>query len=346
MNKEALRRHGFWNLALIHYRRDDVAARIDRNGDAIVRDCLVPLVADMRASRILDDYSWMRYSEGGFHIRCQFRCQSQEQGQKQLDAIRTAFEAYKAEHAAFFSGAGELSAIAAALNKKSGIRDMKSPGTLECGPAYDSGEESVYDTLDAFVASMHVQTRMADFSARVLGDDLGYARNLLVAQICGYRLLCALAPTRPALAAQAGFVAETWRRFFGVDVRLDGPGGEHLWTRREAFWKLFGSIDQGGDAGEPLPPSVRETCRDLFAFLGSLDLSAFAGERPMLAAMQALSLYHQLFNRLGISIVDETIYCDLIRDHACTGMPDDQDVLARKNAADWLEYWSVNRVGL
>jgi hypothetical protein len=344
MEKEQLRHKGFWNLALLHYVRKDVADLIDRNGDALIRGFVRPLIEEMHHEGILEDYSWMRYSEGGFHIRCQFRAASAEQGQQQLDLVRSRFELYKIQNRDLFDGVTELSEMALQLNRKSSNSELKCPGTLESGPAYDTGEESVYDHWQACAFSMRMQTRLARLCTKMIAMEQPYSRNLMVAVVCGFRILDALAVTRRGIAKHAGFICETWRTFFGVSAREDDANAAHIWRREQSISQLFDAMRDGEDGFGLIPQQLHREYRETLSLMASGEADALHTERPALSAMQVLSMFHQVFNRLGISIIDETACCDLMRKYASKELRAEELMEIDDAVSDWLAYWSVNRV--
>jgi hypothetical protein len=344
LRKGELAAHGHWTVALAYYRRDDVEALRDVNGDAVIAGFLAPAVEALRAQGLLSDYNWIRYSENGFHIRCRFRAADEATGTAQQAVVAAVFEQLKAQRPELFAGHGELSQIALSLNRKLDGFAVREPGTLELGPVHDANEDCVYDSWEAYRYSMQLQTRLAQLCLDALQLGLPYHRLLALAQVCGYDLLGVLTPSRRRFADIAAFVCATWRDFFGISAAEGEIEVEHIWKRRAAFYRLFDT--KNGVAGSlvAVPEALHGSYRALFDWLAAQDRAPLWTQADALFAMQALSLFHQQFNRLGISINDETAYADLLHDYACRDLDADDGARIAPQVAALVRYWSANRV--
>lgn len=339
MQSEACRQLGFWTLALCYYARQDPAVLLDPDGDQVVEGFVAPLVAQLRAAGVLGDYSWMRYAEGGFHLRCQFRAGSEDQARHQLACIADQFEQIKRARPALFSGGQQLSPIARALNERAGIRQLHPPGTLQSGPVHDSGEQHVYDHAPGYLHVMRGQTHWSDIALQALATTTTYDQRLQVAIPVVLALLVQHGSNAAERSAQALFIAATWRQHFGIEGTPTDPGAAAVWHRREPLQALLDAIHADPlHAIARLPAALQPAASAALAW-GADGVAALAPERPALRAMQVLSLVHQVANRLGISLIDETALCALVHRHltAAAALP-----LAsiQADVATWTDYWS------
>lgn len=339
MLSEAFRQLGFWNLALCYYARQDPSALLDPDGDQLVDDFIVPLVEQLRAAGVLGDYSWMRYAEGGFHLRCQFRAASQEQARRQLSCIAEQFERVKQARPVLFSGRQRLSPIARTLNQNAGIRQLHPPGTLRSGPVHDSGEQHVYDHATSYLHVMRGHTHWSDVALQALAATSSYQQRLGVAVPVVLALLVQYGSNPAERAAHALFIATTWRLHFGIDATQEDPAAATLWRQRASIQALLDVVHlDPRHAIAQLAPALQPTASRALAW-GSNGAAALATERPALRAMQVLSLVHQVANRLGISLIDEAALCELVHQHlwAAAALP---LTSMQADVATWTDYWS------
>lgn len=339
MQSEACRQLGFWTLALCYYARQDPAAVLDPDGDQVVDGFVAPLVEQLRAAGVLGDYSWMRYAEGGFHLRCQFRAGSEDQARRQLACIADQFEHVKQARPALFRGGQRLSPMARTLNQRAGIQQLHPPGTLQSGPVHDSGEQHVYDHATGYLHVMRGHTHWSDVALQALAATTTYDQRLQVVIPMVLALLVQYGSNAAECSAQALFIAATWRQHFGIDATPADPGAAALWRRREPIQALLDAVHADPVHAIALLPPALQPAASAALVWGADGVAALAAERPALRAMQVLSLVHQVTNRLGISLIDETALCELVHHHltAAAALP-----LAsiQADVATWTDYWS------
>lgn len=343
MQLDTYRSLGFWTLALCYYARHDPTALLDPDGDQLASDFVVPLVQQLRHDGLLKDYSWMRYSEGGFHLRCQFRAQSDSQARQQYACISARFECFKHEQPALFEGDQRLSPMAEDLNQRAGVNQLHPPGTLHAGPVHETGEELVYDHAAGYLHVVHTQTLWSDLALQALGVTTGYDERLWIGVAAGAALLHQHASCATELAAHALFIAATWRQHFRIVGTATDPQAAAIWGQRARVEAIAAATNaQAGHAATLVPASLSELTKSALA-RGAGGVEALAPERPALRAMQVLALVHQMFNRLGISLIHETAVCDLIHQQAL-GNTHLEPEPVRAKVDEWIHYWSQSHV--
>ncbi len=339
MNLEAYRSLGFWTLALVYYARQDPGALVDSIGDRLAISFVAPLVRELRHQGNATDYSWMRYSEGGFHIRCQFRARSDAESEKQHSRVTAVFQSLKKKHPTLFLGEQRLSPIAEALNSRSGVSQLYTPGTLHAGPVRESGEELVYDHVSAYLYVIRAQTLWSDLALKALIIATTYEERLWIAITSATALLYQHGSCSAERASHALFIAATWRQHFGISGTPSDPQAMGIWGERARFESIAAQSERDpASILTLLPSSLIEAARPALKCITE-GVSALAPERPALRAMQVLALVHQLFNRLGISLIDEAAICDLI--HRQTIVREKLLPEAIQAESDqWRRYWS------
>ncbi len=345
MLADEIARRGHWNIALVYYRRDRVEALDDEQGDAVIRGFLHPLVESLRRDGLLSYFNWIRYSENGFHIRCRFWAPDAATGEALRARVASSFDAFKQGTPEPFRGEATLSNAARALNEKLPGYELRRPGTLEMGPVTEAGEGSVYGTWDCYELSQVAHTHLASLCLEAVALGTPYARNLALAQVVGFDLLDSIASTRRDFSDLAAFVCETWRDFFGISAREDAPEVAHVWGRKASFHRWFDRKNTIGESLRLVPPPLHDRYLALFDWLRSARLDALRSQPQEMFAMQVLALFHQQFNRLGISIKDETAYADLLAQYGARDPEAGPDCSEpRRRVAGWVDYWSRNRV--
>ncbi len=339
MQLDAYRQLGFWTLALGYYARHDPEAMLDPEGDQVVADFIAPLVRQLRDEDLLADYSWMRYAEGGFHLRCQFRAQSEDQAALQQDCIRAHFQRIKLARPALFTGEQRLSPMAAALNRRSGVNTLHAPGTLQAGVARDTGEEHVYDQTSSYLYVMRAHTLWSDVALQAVAATTTYDQRLWISLPAVLALLRQHAACSSQHAAQALFIAATWRQHFGIDATIGDAQAARVWAQRDRIEALAASIGTSPrQTVRHLPENLHHLAEHALAW-GQAGVTSLAAERPELRAMQVLSLVHQVFNRLGISLIDETAICALVYRRVATDAAVPVETI-QAEVATWIQHWS------
>ena len=117
-----------------------------------------------------------------------------------------------------------------------------------------------------------------------------------------------------------------------------------MWNRRSAFSQWFDRKTTTVESLKLVPPALHAQYRTLFDWLDARPLGRLQSQPAEVFAMQVLALFHQQFNRLGISINDETAYADLLAQYGTRGTEQPDADGARKRVASWVDYWSHNRV--
>lgn len=345
MLADEIARRGHWNIALVYYRRDRVEALDDEQGDAVIRGFLHPLVEALRREGLLSYFNWIRYSENGFHIRCRFWASDASIGEALRVRIASSFEAFKQGNPEPFRGEGTLSNAARALNEKLPEYELRRPGMLEMGPVTEAGEGSVYGTWDSYEFSQVAHTRLACLCLESIALGTPYARNLALAQVVGFDLLDSIASTRRDFSDLAAFVCETWRDFFGISAGEDAPEVRHVWGRKASFHQWFDRKNTIAESLRLVPAPLHGRYVALFDWLRSASMDELRSQPSEMFAMQVLALFHQQFNRLGISIKDETAYAHLLAQYGARDAGSVVDCSgSQRRVSDWVDYWSQNRV--
>lgn len=343
-DRNEIGKHGLWTLALCYYHRKDVESIIDAHGNTLITNFLGPLVHTLTRNEVLSHLNWIRYSENGFHLRCRFWAADERQSKRQIDLIQEAFSNFKAEHPSLFEGPPTLSRIAQNLNDKIEGGTLRTPGTLEIGPVTHTDEESVYDSWEAYDFCRQVQSRSSLLCLKAMEAGESYARKLALAQISGFDLLYALSTSWPEFYKYARFISRTWCDFFNLDPTGDYERTNHIWSRRSAFYKLFDSRSSFEQSLVLVPHQLQSDYLNLFDTIDDDTVCLVRNQMVERYAMQVLSLFHQQFNRLGLSINEETAYAQLLSEYAWHRTANDSSRDEDQTVDDWIKYWNQNHV--
>ncbi|MCC2616140.1 hypothetical protein LJ739_07805 [Aestuariibacter halophilus] len=339
-----LNRHGRWLVGLLYFKRDVDELEYDHAGDAIIRT-LIPRLQDfVQGTADVSHFTWLRYSQGGNHLRLQFWVTREAQMHQVEAALRAIIDDYTVHNPVCFSGEMVLTPMMERLRHKTGEANLHPPGTFLFGPMFDTGEEVVYGSETCFQAVQSILSIDSALCTAILQRVDDYRDRATISNLFALESLSLISHCCTEKAALGMYVMQTWSALFGI-TRQDLSDSFAYYQANVAFFNAV--VDQRDSAiaavrniDAELGRLFEQAIAQIAAILAATPLSQQSWE---ILAMQGLTIMHQNYNRLGISMLDEISFAAFIyQHHACREATD--RVVAQQKAQQAITYWEQKRV--
>ncbi|MCB0076416.1 MAG: hypothetical protein KDD73_03260 [Anaerolineales bacterium] len=327
-----------WYLAKVFYTMPVGAGEQDPRGDEIVSRCLMPLVTQLRRDGLIRWAVFMRFSEGGYHLRLRLRGDEALLAQVVAPQLERALLAYWAQ----CPDEGRpmiLAPLALKLNEKWATTpnrpELHQAGTTEMGLMYNTGEEEVFESEEAFEAHYALQDCSCELIMGLLQDGMPLAvRKTLVRLLMDdfFRILD-LSDRERFYVLQ--FCQQQWITYFNIDEETLRPY-HALYQRRAARFNTFFARQQSVDERLTLLPNrYWDHYREWLALLkrGAPPLIARddVGNLTSHSALRLLTFFHLTHNRIGIGLLQEIYGAYILANYYRTR-------ISRRVAED-ADYW-------
>lgn len=302
-----------------YYRPASLETRLDPYADTMLLEVVGPAVRHLRERRLIEGWTFMRFSERGYHLRINLFGAAADLRERAVPYLNERLGAYLAAHPEMTPPSNELAPISQVLNRKLGhsLTELAQPGTIESqvvvgmsvGPGQDNENEAV---LHANVAlQTAICDRLLEFLA--LRPDMK-TRKTFVRQL----LDDALRMTLPAPSERYVFLQRIkagWIDFF--ELKPDVLQFYDQLHRKNAaqFAAFFDRKQTIGDSLALLPAATHPAYRSLLGvleqFAPQIILRTPAGTLTGRDANRMVGVFHLLHNRLSLGI-EEEVYLSLI----------------------------------
>jgi len=289
------------------------------NLDRLLCAVIPPLRADLAAGGLADDLFFLRYWEGGNHVRLRARPRSPERADEVARLMRAHAERYLAGHPSpSVQGDADYTQLAAVLSageRRAGYAPRLYPNNSVAALPYLSETERYGDGRSLAAVERHF-VESSDLAIGVLAEDTGPARRahlaftlILLTWLIAEPSVRRLAAATVAVAAEPGARFGVGRaEFVGLTRRLRDVAGRLRATppadpglpARQASWSssvLALRDDLAGEiaAGRFTPPE--------YGWRGPAGLRGEPGDTRALPVLDLCA--HLVCNRLGVPIPEE-----------------------------------------
>jgi len=339
-----LNKSGRWLVGLLYFKRDVDQLEYDEAGDTIIRELVPQLERYVNRSECTTHFTWLRYSQGGNHLRMQFWVTSETEMPRVERAIRDIVDSNIQRFPEYFSGDMELTPMMERLRLKTNEETLYSPGTFLFGPMFDTGEESVYESEACFHAVQAVLSADSRLCAAILQRLDDYRERATVSNLFALSTLSLVSQSFTEKTALGMYVMQTWSALFGITKQDLSDSFSYYQSKLGFFQQQVNSPEANIAEVRKLDQQLGDLFKDTIDTIsGILSATPLNSQTWEILAMQGLTIMHQNYNRLGISMLDEISFAAFIyQSHA--NLPSTDLPLARQKAQQAVKYWEQARV--
>ena len=345
MNKLDL--NGQWLLGQLFYYRDTGDLNFDESGEKIIRE-LIPILY-LTVNAILPDtyFTWLRYSLEGFHLRLQIWIPDGIDHQPLKEKLIIEVTQYKLKNKKLFEGEMSLTPISKRLNALSQHEDLRKSGEFVIGMVSNTGEDDVYKSAEGFYTVQQVFNLDSFYSVKILGDVPSMPKRWGGGNVLFYVFLENLCQNEREKALIALFLKNTWLNTFSISepsyanlkAYLDNNKKQLLTTlsSRVNRNKLLTSIVTSRGNSEDIINWVT----DIEDFLKDHNIDKPSSDETStdIYLMQVLSIIHQTYNRLGVSILNEVASAHFFYDVYAQNLSAEENDCIKKDCLKAMDYW-------
>lgn len=310
-------------MTKIYYAMADMNDPSDPRGNGILVDMVTPLVRHAFNQGWIHNFAFMRFSDGGYHIRFRLIGDEEVLETKVQPYIWKQVTHYRDTHEVGQQQQMELSRFAIHVNqnwngKRSEFKLFK-PGQFQMGIMQGPGEETAHEsavalrgyqdfTTDACLRILQLLESGPDYKTRqtftrLLLDD--FIRLLPLSHRERYYIL--------------NFCEQQWLSYFKMEESSIAPYRETYKERTAAYTRYFeqkkGPADSLPYLPESLHPLYMAWVEAFPAFTSSIVRRDENGYMTQFDALRILALFHLTHNRIGIGLVPEIQWAHMLKNY-------------------------------
>lgn len=303
-----------------YYTPLDLTSRHDPHADALMLQAVEPVIHQLYHAGGLTGFSFMRFSERGYHVRMFLTGEEDYLREHAVPALQASVAAHIAANPALTAPLDHLAPISQVLNRKLGhdldAVGLLAPGTIliDYAPVPDAGPDREHETEDVLLANLELHNGLCLelFNLLALAPTMR-ERKLFVRQLIDDALR--LAPLRDRdrfMITQR--IKSSWIEFFELrpDVLLFY---RTLYERQAPDFQQFLTAKLPLDGSlAVLPERLHEVYRRMYTLMETLlprVVVRSTGEYTARDGNRLVGVYHLMHNRLSLGI-EEEVYLSMI----------------------------------
>lgn len=285
-------------------------------GDLAISRMLGPLIARLRGERAADRYEFMRYSDGGYHLRMKFHaedCAVLEEARDRL--VLPAIEEFRVDQGDLLAVPMRLGDFAEKLagSLGDGAAPLRRGGEVHATFAKDVG--GLHEDDDVRYEYLKFSERMCDLAVDVVtqGSDIS-VRKVLV-RLMLMDLFDATGLDAAGLHYVLCFVRRQWERYFSIKPDQVEACIQNAAAVAHRFHRFLDGKRGIEGSAEALPRELRGAyVRRVAELAESMPALVRRDESEVInnnTALRLMSAIHLAHNRLGMNIYHELTFAEI-----------------------------------
>jgi len=310
-----------WHLTKFYY-YVNVERPGDPVGDHVLANLIRPLVQKLKAQQLIRFANFMRFSEGGSHIRLRIYAEADQQALFE-PLIREEIEQYCQTYADLLRGEMRLSPVGEVINRKWAKRqeELFQPGqfTMSLPQLPTSRLQSLYEDDHMMVADADLHDRACTALLDLLHREPSAELRKSFARLLVLDFFDILGLTTYDVYRVAAFLKEEWITYFELEPHMQ-PYYQNYAQNKPRYLDYLQKRRTPEENYALLPSDLHDSYRRLIDSLrdvaanNTLLLYEPDGSVSGLTLMRLFSFFHLNHNRLGISIFQEIFWAHVMTD--------------------------------
>ncbi|MCA9974339.1 MAG: hypothetical protein KC413_01260, partial [Anaerolineales bacterium] len=260
-----------WFLTKIYYSLADVENEEDANGNTILLDFVRPTMAYMKEEGWIRWGIFMRFSEGGYHIRYQVYGDEAVLAEKAAPYLANVLQELRLKHPEVSLHPMQLTPLAVRLNQKwGGVKegfDLQMPDAHEMGLMYNTGEDEIFESDEAFARHYDLHSDACARALDLLSWKPSYNLRKTVARLLVDDFLRMTDLTSLERYYFLTYLRMEWIDYFELTPADLAPSHTVYETRKARYQAYFTQKEAQDDNLAMLPEPLRPFYRQWLASL-------------------------------------------------------------------------------
>ena len=308
-------------MTKVYYAMADMTDPSDRRGNSIIVDLVAPIVRHAFNQEWVHNFAFMRFSDGGYHIR--FRLMGDEETLviHTQPYIRQQVTNYLETHDVGQEQEMQLSSFAVHVNKTwNGKRDefkVFKPGQAHMGIMYGPGEETAHESAEALRDHQDFTTDVCFRILQLLEMKPDYKTRQTFTRLLLDDFIRLLDMNHNERYYLLNFCEQQWMSYFQVDESSLASYRETYKGRNATYMRYFREKKGPEDSLPYIPKQLRSlymTWIEAFPhFIPSIVRRDENGYMNQYDALRILALFHLIHNRIGVGLIPELQWAHVLK---------------------------------
>lgn len=312
-----------WFLTKIYYSLADVENEEDSNGNTILLNFVYPSLLCLKEKGWIRWGIFMRFSEGGYHIRYQVYGDEQVLAENAAPYLMQTLEALRLQHPEVSLYPMQLTPLAVRLNQKwGGARetfDLRLPHEHEMGLMYNTGEEEIFESEEVFARHYELHSDACARVLHLLSLRPTYQLRKTIARLLVDDFLRVTDLSNLERYYFLTYLRMEWIEYFDL-TPADLAASQKMYEQRKARYQTyFAQKKCSDDSLLMLQPEMRPFYGEWLASLREKVPPVVGrdahGQLTPYGSLRLMAFFHLMHNRIGVGMMQELHMAYVLAQH-------------------------------